>query len=99
MEDLGAEEAADLVIEGVAEDGRGNQDAHQHEDVHAAFADRRQRAGHEEQRIAGQEGRHDEAGFGEDNDEQDAVDPQAVLLHQQRQMLVEVEDDVHELHE
>ena len=37
-----------------------------------------ERAGREEQRIAREDRRHDEAGFGEDDEEEDAVDPGAV---------------------
>ena len=45
--------------------------AEQHGDQHANLhASRRgQRAGHEQQRIAGQEGRHHQAGFAEDDGE------------------------------
>ncbi len=97
VEYLGAEIAANMVIDRVAEDGCAREHTHQHEDVHPALAQRRQRPSHEKQRVAGQERRHDETGFGKDDDEQDAVDPQPVLLHQKREMLVEVQHDVDEL--
>ena len=47
-----------------------------------------------EQRIAGEERRDDKAGLAEDDREQDRVNPDAVLLHHGRQMLVEVQDDI-----
>ena len=99
VEDLGAEQAADLVIDHVAEYGGGEQHADQRPDVHAALTDGSQRTGHEEQGVTGQEGKDHETRFGEDDEEQDAVDPQAILLNQNRQMLVEMQDDVDELRE
>ena len=99
MEDLRPEEAADLVIDRVAEHGGDEEDGAQRGDVHAALAERGQRAGDEEQRIAGQEGEDDESGLGEDDEEEDGVDPQPVVLDEDGEVLVEVEDDVDELGE
>ncbi len=48
-------------------------------------------------RIAGQEGRHHQPRLAKNDGKQDRVDPHAVLRHQQRQMLVEVQDDINEL--
>jgi signal transduction histidine kinase len=70
------------------------EDGQQDGNVHAT--ERGQCAGDEEQRIAWQEGGDDEAGLAEDDDEEDRVDPRPVLLHQHRQVLVEVQDDVDE---
>jgi hypothetical protein len=91
----GAQEAADPVIDVVAAQGRHDQGARQDHRVHAAR--RRHRARHEQQGIAGQEGRDDEPGLHEDDGEQDGVDPDAIALHQQGQMLVQMQDDVDEL--
>jgi len=97
VEDLGAEETPDLVIDHVTEHRRGKQNADQRPDIHAALTNCRQRAGHKKQRIAGKERENDEARLGKDDKEQDAVDPQPVLLHQNGQMLVEVQNDIEEL--
>jgi hypothetical protein len=94
VEDLRPEVAADLVVEHVAEHRRGDQHREQDADLHAP--QRGQRPGDEEQRIAGQERGHHETGLAEDDDEKDRVDPLPVLLHQHRQVLVEVQDDVDE---
>ena len=61
-------------------------------DVHAAG--RRQRAHHEEQRVAGQEGRDHQAGLAEDDEEEQGVDPGPVLRHEGRQVVVEVDREI-----
>jgi hypothetical protein len=66
------------------------------EQLHRHASGRPQRAGDEQQRIAGQERRHHQAGLAEDDREQDEVDPAAVLLQQGGEMLVEMDDDVPE---
>jgi hypothetical protein len=75
VEDLRPEIAADLVVEHVAKHRCDHQHGEQEADLHAA--QRCQRTGHEQQRIAGQERRHHEAGFAEDDHEQDRIDPLA----------------------
>jgi hypothetical protein len=94
VEDLRPEIAANLVVEHVAEYRGGDQHREQHADLHAAECS--QRAGDEEQRVSRQEGRHHETRFAEDDGEENGVDPLPVLLHQHRQVLVEVQDDVDE---
>ena len=69
--------AADRVVHGIAGDRGGEQDDGGERDVEAAR--RRDRAGGEEQRVAGQERRHDQPGLGEDDHEEHSVDPPAVL--------------------
>lgn len=49
LENLGTEEAANLVIQRIAQQGRGSDDADQGENIHTAFAKRRQRTRHEKQ--------------------------------------------------
>ena len=73
---------------------RREQHGAQHPDVHATGG--RQRPGHEQQGVAGQEGEHHQTGLAEDDQEQDRVDPGAVLGRESRQMHVEVQDDVDE---
>ena len=84
-----AHEAPHRVVHRVAEDGRGDEQHRYHPDVERPGG--RQRAGGEQQRIAGQEGRHDEARLGEDHDKQHAVHPQAVVGDERRQMHIKVE--------
>ena len=53
-----------------------------------------ERAGDEQQRITGQEGRDDEPGFTEDDGEEDRVNPNAVVIDQPLQVLVEMQNSV-----
>jgi len=99
MKNLGTEKTADLVIDGIAQHGGGQQDSHEGHDIHASLADCGQRTGHEKQGIARQERGHDETGFGEDDEEENAIDPQPVLLNQDGEVLVEMKDDIDELGE
>jgi len=92
-----AEPAADDVVEAVAEHGGEGQAEHQGQQGHVA--DGGQGAGDEEQGVAGKEGHDDEAGLGEDDEKEDGVDPGAVLLDQDGQVLVQVQDQVDELQE
>ena len=57
-------------------------------------AGRAQRPGREEQRIARQKRRDDEAGFGKDDGEQQAVDPRAVGLDELEQVPVAMEEEI-----
>ena len=57
-------------------------------------AGRAERAGGEQQRVAGQKRRDDDAGLGEDDREQNRVDPRAVGADEVEQMPVEVEKEV-----
>lgn len=84
--------AADEVIGAVAEDRRQHQQATQQPRVHAAA--RRHGAGDEQQRIPRQERRHHQAGFTEDHQEQDGVDPRPIVGHQHVEVHIEVQDEV-----
>jgi hypothetical protein len=75
------DQRSDPVVGVVAEDRRGEQHRDHDLDPEASAAGRRQRPGDEQQRIAGQEGRHHQARFAEHDEEQDGVDPGAVLRH------------------
>jgi len=48
----------------------------------------------EQKRGAGQEGRHRQPGFRETHQEEDGVDPGAVLLNQVEQVRVDVQDEI-----
>lgn len=97
VKDLGPEKTADLVIGHIAQNRSGQQHDNQGSDLHSSFADRRQGAGNKEQGVARQERGHDKTGFGKNNDEKNAVDPQAILLHQHQQVFIEVKNDIDEL--
>jgi hypothetical protein len=71
-------------------------DQHREENADVHAPQRGQRPRHEEQRIAGQKRGHHETGLAEDDREKNDVDPLPVLLHQHRQVLVEMQDDVDE---
>ena len=89
---LHAEEMADGVIDGVSQYGGEDQQCHQQVDVH--FAHGRNGTGNKQERVARQERRDDQAGFGKHDQEQDQVDPGAVGGNQLEQMLVDVQHEV-----
>ena len=87
---------ADGVVDRVAKDRRGQQqDDDDDPDVRAGVGGR-QGAGREQQRVAGQERRDDQARLGEHDQEQQGVDPDAIQLDELRQLGVKVEDKVEE---
>ena len=69
--------AADGVVHRIAHHGRHHQDGDHHLDPQGRG--RGQRAGREQQRVAREKRRHDEAGLREDDGEQDAVHDGPVL--------------------
>ena len=87
IEDARPDVVADRVVDRVAEDCRGDQHADQHMDVHAGARD--DRPGNEEQRVARQQRENDEAGLGKDDQEQEAIEPLAVLRREVSEGLVE----------
>ena len=50
----------------------------------------------EQQRISGQEGCYHQAGFTENNQKQNEINPVAVILNKPDEMLIQVQDDVDE---
>src|ERR1019366_8339652 len=60
-------------------------------------AERGERAGREEEGVARQERRHDEAGLAEDDGEKDDVRERPVIAGHLGKVLVEVQENVHEL--
>ena len=72
-----AEGPADHVVGAVAGDRRDHQQPAEQPWVHAAGG--ADGAGDEQQRVAGEERSHHQAGFTEDHQEQDGVDPDACL--------------------
>src|SRR5262249_5249997 len=76
----------------VAAERSGDQHRDHQADAHAAR--RRERADHEEQRVARQEWRDDEPGFAEHDSEEQRVDPRAVRGDERREMLIEMDREV-----
>jgi hypothetical protein len=97
MKNLGAKIAADLVIQHIPKDSGCGKHAHQHKDIHTTLTNCRQCTSHKKQGVTGQERRHDKPGFRKNNHEKDAVNPQPVLLHHDRQMFVEMKNNIDEL--
>ena len=85
------------VIDGIAQHRGNDQQQHQQVDVHAAR--RSHGAGDEQQRVTGQERCHHQPGFAEYDQEQDQVDPGAVAGHQRLEMLIQMQDNIHQLRE
>src|SRR5258708_27511069 len=92
MEDFRAYEAADRVVDGVSEHGRGDQQ--QGEQVHVDAAAGRERTGDEKQGVSGKKGRYDQSGLAENDREKQQVDPGAVLLEQRCKVAVEMNHQV-----
>ena len=65
--------------------------------MHIHGAGSGQRSGHEQQRVSGQEWRHHQPGFAEDDQKQDKIDQHPVVFNQPLQMLVEVQYYIDEL--
>ena len=86
--------AADGVVHRVAGNRRRQQQNRGQPEVERAG--RRQRAGRKEQRIARQKRRDDQAGLRKDDEEQDGVDPDAVVGHQLEQIAVDVKQEIDE---
>ena len=84
--------AADRVIQRIPDNRRRDQQKHQ--GMHVEFACGGKRSRHEQQRVAGQERRDDHAGFQENNEKKDCVNPGAVRLGQLPQMLVQVKNQI-----
>ncbi len=91
---LGPIDPADGVVDGVAGERRGRQQAKR--GGRTQRAGRGQRAGREQQRVARQKRRHDESGLREDDEEEERVDPGAVGGHEVEQMAVAVKDEIDE---
>jgi hypothetical protein len=78
-EELFAKQPSDSVVQRIADNGRNDHQCHHQMHVQIVRRQRRQRAGHEQQRIAGQEWRHHQTRFAEQNQKQNGVYPDAIL--------------------
>src|SRR6188768_1079272 len=95
LEHARADEMADPVVRVVAAERRHDQQ--REERVHVHRAGRRHGTGDEQQGIAGQKRRDHQPGLAKDDQEQDGVNPRAVVLDQQREVLVEMQDQIDKL--
>jgi len=92
LEHLGPDGATNGVVDLIPQDRGRQQHGHGHGQAHPPRT--RQRSHHEEQRIAGEEGHHHQTGFHEHDQEQQRIDPHAVVTHELGQVLVHVQDEV-----
>jgi len=88
---------ADGVIRHVAEDRSSREDRGEQADVEPSACG--EGAEGEDDRIAWEKGRHDEAGFAEDEEEHQDICDSAILLEDRSQISIDVEDYVDELQE
>src|SRR5438094_7720298 len=95
MKNPGANPASDPVVDVVTAQGRGDQRSADRVNVHAARGG--ERAGHEQQRIAGKKGRHHQPGFAKHDQKQQPVHPGAVLRDERGEMRIEMDDEVPQL--
>lgn len=91
-EDPLANEPTNEVVHIVADDSRRAEDRCDTPGVQDVRAS--QSAGREQERIAREKRRHDEAGLGENDGEEQAVNPRAVCCRHSCQVLVEMEKNV-----
>ena len=92
----GADGPANRIVDRVAEHRGDRQHDQQHDDVDRVRVERCHGPGREEQGIARQKGRDHEAGFAEDDREQEHVGPRAPGKENLVQFLVEVEEEIEE---
>ena len=90
--DARTDPAPDFVVNLIAENRGDNQRTGKQVYVHRAGGGNRPR--HEQQRVARQKRRDDQPGLGEDDGEQNDINPGAVRLSQIGQMLVQVADQI-----
>src|SRR5467141_1463485 len=95
MKNLGADPAPDPVVDVVAAQGRGDQRAADRVNVHATRGG--ERAGHEQQRIAGEKRRHHQPRFAKHDQKQQPVHPGAVLRNERGEMRIEMDGEVPQL--
>src|SRR5205814_9709621 len=95
MKHPGANPAPDPVVDVVAAQGRGDQRAADRVTAHAARGG--ERAGHEQQRIAGKKRRHPQPGFAKHDQKQQPVHPAAVLRDDRGEMRIEMDDEAPQL--
>src|ERR1700704_5964161 len=89
---LAPEQAADPVIAVVAAKRCDDQRQREQLDRHAGGGP--ERAGSEQQRVARQERGDDEARLAEDGQEQDQIEPSAIVEQQQGELVVEIADEL-----
>ena len=94
LEDFRADVASDRVVGRIAEDRRDHEQGHEY--VNVEPRGRHHGAGDEQDRVAGQERKDDEPRLGENDREQQSVEPRSVLTRDARQRLVEREQRVEE---
>ena len=88
----GPDEPADGEVHGIPRERRERQEREAERRVHGAGCT--QGAGGEQQRVARQERRDDEPGLGEDDQEEQPVDPDTVGADELEQMAVAMKDEV-----
>src|SRR4029453_4751345 len=92
---LPSDQSPDPVIGRIAQDSRGTKDGENQADIQISQTG--ERAGGEQKRIAGQEWRHHEACFTEDDQKQDEVGAGSIVLNHLAQVFVEVEEQIYEV--
>ncbi len=96
-EDLGAQDLAEVVVRGIAQDGGDAEEHAERDDVEAAFWTGSECADCKEKRVTGKE-RHDhQAGLAKDDCEEDGVGPGAVIVRQLFEVLVKFQQERKEL--
>lgn len=95
-EQLFTEQSANRVIDRIADNGGNHHQRHHQVNVEIVGRQRRQRAGHKQQRVARQERRHHQPGFAEQDQKQNGVDPYAVLGNKLGKVHINVQDKINQ---
>ena len=95
VKDLGPDDLADPVVDGVADDRGRGQDEEKPSDLQVASGG--ECPGGKDQRISGKEGCHDQAGLAEDDNKENKIGPEAIRLDQIAQVRVQVDDEIDDL--
>src|SRR6478752_4646751 len=98
-ENFRSEKFADVIVDRIAENGSDRQEQRGRPDVEIRIGAGAEDADGEEQGIARQNWRDDEAGFAKDDCEQQRVGPDSVFAGEIVEVLVEFEDEFDELTE
>ena len=87
--------AAYGIVGGISQGPGGQHDQHDRGVAHVAGTGHH--AGGKKQGIAGQKGRYHKAGFAENDDKENGIDPDAVICHQLEQVGVNMQNEIHKM--
>ena len=94
--DFGTDVSSESIIYGVPDDGSDGEEEDESERVQSPESG--DGTGSKEEGVSGEEGGNDEAGFAEDNEEEEGVRPKTVGCDDALEMNINIKKEVEELH-